>query len=37
MLRYDPQGQAARWYRHLAREVWEGPMGMAGAAEKAAA
>jgi chromosome partitioning protein len=29
VLRYDPQGQAARWYRHLAREVWEGPMGMA--------
>jgi chromosome partitioning protein len=32
VMRYDPQGQAARWYRHLAREVWEGPMGMAAAA-----
>jgi chromosome partitioning protein len=30
VIRYDPQGQAARWYRHLAREVAAGPMGMAG-------
>jgi chromosome partitioning protein len=30
VLRYDPQGQAARWYRRLSREVWEGPMGIAG-------
>ncbi len=29
VIRYDPQGQAARWYRHLAREVWDGPMGLA--------
>ena len=29
VIRYDPQGQAARWYRHLSREVWEGPMGLA--------
>ena len=29
VIRYDPQGQAARWYRHLAREVCEGPMGLA--------
>ena len=36
VLRYDPQGQAARWYRHLSREVWEGPMGMAGGRKAAA-
>jgi chromosome partitioning protein len=36
VLRYDPQGQAARWYRRLAREVWEGPMGMAGQRKAAA-
>jgi chromosome partitioning protein len=29
VIRYEPQGQAARWYRHLSREVWEGPMGLA--------
>ena len=29
VIRYEPQGQAARWYRHLAREVWDGPMGLA--------
>jgi chromosome partitioning protein len=36
VIRYDPQGQAARWYRHLSREVWEGPMGMAGGRRAAA-
>ena len=36
VIRYDPQGQAARWYRHLAREVWEGRMGMARAGKVAA-
>jgi len=30
VIRYDPQGQAARWYRQLAREVAAGPMGIAG-------
>jgi chromosome partitioning protein len=25
VIRYDPQGQAARWYRQLAREVLESP------------
>lgn len=28
VLRYDPQGQAARWYRQLAREVAAGPVGV---------
>jgi chromosome partitioning protein len=36
VIRYDPQGQAARWYRHLSREVWEGPMGVAGRRRAAA-
>ncbi|HEX2507688.1 MAG TPA: AAA family ATPase [Miltoncostaeaceae bacterium] len=36
VIRYDPQGQAARWYRHLSREVWEGPMGVAGGRRAAA-
>ena len=27
VLRYDSQGQAARWYRQLAREVVNGPAG----------
>ena len=36
VIRYDPQGQAARWYRHLSREVWEGPMGIAGRRRAAA-
>jgi chromosome partitioning protein len=36
VLRYDPQGQAARWYRHLSREVWEGPMGMGARGRRAA-
>ena len=36
VLRYDPQGQAARWYRHLAREVWDGPMGMPARGRRAA-
>lgn len=31
VIRYDPQGQAARWYRQLAREVAASPAG-AGAA-----
>lgn len=29
VLRYDPTGQAARWYRHLAREVAASPAGVA--------
>ena len=38
VIRYDSGGQAARWYRQLAREVVAGPMGMApGGAGKAAA
>src|SRR5918995_1612025 len=36
VLRYDPQGQAARWYRHLSREVWEGPMGLGARGRRAA-
>lgn len=28
IMRYDPQGPAARWYRQLAREVVEGPAGV---------
>jgi chromosome partitioning protein len=27
IMRYDPSGSAARWYRQLAREVVEGPAG----------
>ncbi len=39
VIRYDPQGQAARWYRRLAREVADSPVGVAlpGAARVAAA
>ena len=38
VIRYDPGGQAARWYRQLAREVVASPVGMApGGAGKAAA
>ena len=39
VIRYDPQGQAARWYRQLAREVAEGPVGVVlpGGPRKAAA
>ena len=39
VIRYDPQGQAARWYRQLAREVAAGPVGVAlpGGPRKAAA
>lgn len=37
VIRYDPQGQAARWYRQLAREVAEGPMGMSGGVREVAA
>ncbi|HTI32403.1 MAG TPA: hypothetical protein VL422_01925 [Miltoncostaea sp.] len=29
VIRYDPQGQAARWYRQLAREVVASPVGVA--------
>jgi chromosome partitioning protein len=28
VIRYDPGGQAARWYRQLAREVSESPVGV---------
>ena len=28
VIRYDPQGQAARWYRQLAREVAASPVGV---------
>jgi chromosome partitioning protein len=38
VIRYDPSGQAARWYRQLAREVVASPVGVApGGAGKAAA
>jgi chromosome partitioning protein len=38
VIRYDSGGQAARWYRQLAREVVASPVGMApGGAGKAAA
>ena len=38
VIRYDPQGQAARWYRQLAREVVASPVGVApGGAREAAA
>lgn len=39
VIRYDPQGQAARWYRALAREVSASPVGVAlpGGAREAAA
>ena len=39
VIRYDPQSQAARWYRALAREVASGPAGVAlpGGAREAAA
>jgi chromosome partitioning protein len=39
VIRYDPQGQAARWYRQLAREVAASPVGVAlpGGARVAAA
>ena len=39
VIRYDPHGQAARWYRQLAREVAASPVGVAvpGGAGKAAA
>jgi chromosome partitioning protein len=39
VIRYDPDGQAARWYRQLAREVVEGPLGavVLGGAREAAA
>ena len=30
IMRYDPTGPAARWYRQLAHEVVEGPAGAAG-------
>ena len=29
VIKYDPQGQAARWYRRLAREVADSPVGFA--------
>ena len=29
VIRYEPQGQAARWYRQLAREVAASPVGVA--------
>jgi chromosome partitioning protein len=29
VIKYDPQGQAARWYRRLAREVADSPVGVA--------
>jgi chromosome partitioning protein len=28
VIRYEPQGQAARWYRQLAREVTASPVGV---------
>ncbi len=39
VIRYDPSGQAARWYRQLAREVAASPIGVAlpGASRVAAA
>jgi chromosome partitioning protein len=38
VIRYDPQGQAARWYRQLAREVVATPVGaVPGGAREAAA
>jgi len=39
VIRYDPHGQAARWYRQLAREVAASPVGVVvpGGAGKAAA